>query len=101
MPLALTAIQVKLLVACQRQLACTLNVLSPPPTGMFWLVGVMLNAQLAPAWVTVTVCTAMDNVPARGLAPRLASATNVTPESPAVPDGPDVMCSQGVCVLAV
>src|ERR1035437_5357303 len=95
MPPAFRVIQFTLLVACQAQVAATLNVLSPPPTAKFWLLGVMAKAQLAPAWVTVTVCTAMDMVPLRGVAPRLASAMKLT-LVPGAPEGSDVMCSQFV-----
>src|ERR1035437_5601936 len=100
MPFAGRVIPFALLVACQPlQLAWTLNVLVPPSTGKFWLVGVMLNAQLAPAWATVTVCSAMDNAPIRGMADRLASAMKVT-LLPGAPETSDVMCSQGVWVVA-
>ncbi len=59
----------------------------------------MLKAQLAPAWVTVTVCVAMVITPLRAVAARFCSTENVT-SVPGVPDANEVMCSQGVCVLA-
>jgi hypothetical protein len=54
----------------------------------------MLKVQLAPAWVTVTLVSAMDMYPARAVAFGFASAMKVTPASPGVPEGPVVMCSQ-------
>src|ERR1017187_10004631 len=95
-----SVIQFTLPAACQPQAVCTRKVPVPPATGKFWLVGVMLKVQLAPAWVTVTLISAMVMNPERGMALWLASAMKLTPASPGVPEGPVVMCSQEVCVLA-
>src|ERR1039457_3235182 len=94
MPFAGTEIQLTLLVACQPQAVCTRKVLVPPATGKFWLVGVMVNVQLAPAWVTVTLVSAMAMNPERAVASGLASTMKLTPASPGVPEGPVVMRSE-------
>src|ERR1039458_5093037 len=94
----LSVIQPTLLVACQPQTVCTMNVLLPPETGKFWLAGVMLNVQLAPAWTTVTLVSAMVMNPERAVALGLASIMKLTPESPGVPEGPVVTCNQGYWV---
>ena len=62
-----------------------MNVPLPPPTGKFCVVGVMLNAQLAPAWVTVTVCVAMVITPLRGVARQVLIGEKVT-SVPGVPE---------------
>ena len=67
----------------------------PPATGKFCVVGAIPNAQLAPAWVTVTVCVAMIITPLRGVAAGFWSTVKVT-SVPGFPEGPEVMCSQFV-----
>src|SRR5581483_545498 len=69
-------IQSALLFAAQLQPPCvvTFTLPLPPLAPKFWLVGESVNVQLLPPdCVTVKVCPATVNVPARELAPVLAA----------------------------
>jgi hypothetical protein len=92
-----SAIQSTFVVDCQGQLDCTVYVPSPPPTCILWVVGVIPKVQsVNPSCVTVTCCSPMLITPARATAPGLVSTVKLTPASPGVPEGPDVMWSHGV-----
>src|ERR1017187_353005 len=89
-----SVIQFTLPAASQPHAVWTRKVPVPPATGKFWLVGVRLNVQLAPAWVTVTLISAMVMNPERGVAFGFWSTVKLTPSSPGIPETlPDGMCS--------
>ena len=95
--------QEALLVAVQAQPAVVVTValLEPALAAGFSEVGVTENAQTpAPAWVTVTVCPAMVNVPVRGDVTVLAAMEKATVPLP-FPLAPDVIVSQASLLVAV
>ena len=95
--------QEALLVAVQAQPAVVVTValLEPALAAGFSEVGVTENAQTpAPAWVTVTVCPAMVNVPVRGDVTVLAAMEKATVPLP-LPVAPDVIVSQASLLVAV
>ena len=90
-----------LLAAVQAQPAplVTAIVPEPPAAAKDWLAGEILNAQLAPACVTVNVLPATVNVPVRGVDAVVAAAVKLTDPLP-VPLAPALMVSHATLLVA-
>jgi hypothetical protein len=83
----------------QPAVVVTATVPEPPAAAKDWLAGEILNAQLAPACVTVNVLPATVNVPVRGVVAVVAAAVKLTDPLP-VPLAPALIVSHATLLVA-